>query len=393
MERSNFFYLKGLNFLCPHHVEIMNCIRRLFSSKKRLKRDPDKIRPYVESLNFEEYSFYPEESRKSRAQMMDEIIRIYREGGEWDIEDAYVHYMQMGLDRASSRVQEYVFQREFDMARDSRHITLAHMLDYKDVTARYLSHARLPVSVPLGIVDGEGVFHQDFLNIPFAEWLPSCNIPLFLKPQDGVQGRKCFALEMQHREEKLCLLLNGLPIECKEMEHQAANHLVEAKIVQHPEMDILYPEAVNTIRFVTLSDSEGIYIYTQFLLVGSNGSNLSNGRAGGIAVGIDRTGMLNTKGHRNLKSCFGKFHQHPDTGIPFSGFQIPFFEESRQLALSAHQLFPGIHSIGWDIAVTPEGPVIIEANRDWGTLLHEAIYGGDRERFTEIFCRTAQIGL
>lgn len=82
MERSNFFYLKGLNFLCPHHVEIMNCIRRLFSSKKRLKRDPDKIRRYVESLNFEEYSFYPEESRKSRAQMMDEIIRIYREGGE-----------------------------------------------------------------------------------------------------------------------------------------------------------------------------------------------------------------------------------------------------------------------------------------------------------------------
>lgn len=42
--------------------------------------------------------------------MMDEIIRIYREGGEWDIEDAYVHYMQMGLDRASSRVQEYVFR-------------------------------------------------------------------------------------------------------------------------------------------------------------------------------------------------------------------------------------------------------------------------------------------
>lgn len=371
----------------------MNCIRRLFSSKKRLKKHQDEIRRYVESLNFDEYSFYPEESRKSRKQMMEEIIQIYREGGEWDIEDAYVHYMQMGLDRESSLMQEFVFQREFDMARDSRHITLAHMLDYKDVTARYLSNARLPVSVPLGIVDNEGIFHYNSLNIPFAEWLHSCNIPLFLKPQDGVQGRKCFELEMQNREGKLCLLLNGLPVERGKMEHQAANHLVEAKIVQHPEMDILYPEAVNTIRFVTLSDSEGIYIYTQFLLVGSNGSNLSNGRTGGIGVGIDRAGMLNTKGHRNLKSCFGKFHEHPDTGIPFVGFQIPFFEESCQLALDAHQLFPGIHSIGWDIAITPEGPVIIEANRDWGTLLHEAIYGGDRKRFTEIFCRTAQIGL
>ncbi len=46
--------------------------------------------------------------------------------------------------------------------------------------------------------------------------------------------------------------------------------------------------------------------------------------------------------------------------------QLPFWNEAKQMAVAAHALYPQFPSIGWDVAITPEGPVMIEANAGWG---------------------------
>ena len=58
--------------------------------------------------------------------------------------------------------------------------------------------------------------------------------------------------------------------------------------------------------------------------------------------------------------------RNPLTGVEFEGFQVPFFEEAKQLALDAAACLPGIRIIGWDIAITPDGPEIVEVNDDPG---------------------------
>lgn len=51
-----------------------------------------------------------------------------------------------------------------------------------------------------------------------------------------------------------------------------ANHLVEERSVQYPELNRLYPGAVNTLRFVTISDAEGICLYTRCYWLAQTGA-------------------------------------------------------------------------------------------------------------------------
>ena len=63
------------------------------------------------------------------------------------------------------------------------------------------------------------------------------------------------------------------------------------------------------------------------------------------------------------KEEFGgkEFTHHPDSKFNLGGFKIPFFKEACMLAISTVEYIPD-RWIGWDIAITPGGPIIIEAN-------------------------------
>jgi hypothetical protein len=51
------------------------------------------------------------------------------------------------------------------------------------------------------------------------------------------------------------------------------------------------------------------------------------------------------------------------------GFQVPFWPELIDMAKKAALHVPENRSIGWDIAVTENGPELIEGNHDWCKLV------------------------
>jgi hypothetical protein len=53
---------------------------------------------------------------------------------------------------------------------------------------------------------------------------------------------------------------------------------------------------------------------------------------------------------------------HPVTGSPVAGRRIDQWDAIRDLAITGHQAFKDRLLIGWDIALTPTGPVLVEAN-------------------------------
>ncbi|TVQ29091.1 MAG: hypothetical protein EA370_15785 [Wenzhouxiangella sp.] len=47
---------------------------------------------------------------------------------------------------------------------------------------------------------------------------------------------------------------------------------------------------------------------------------------------------------------------------------MPFWSVILDHVRSAHLALPGYMVLGWDVAVTPEGPLILEANGNFGTV-------------------------
>lgn len=48
---------------------------------------------------------------------------------------------------------------------------------------------------------------------------------------------------------------------------------------------------------------------------------------------------------------------------------MPHWPEVRDLALRAAAAFPWVRFVGWDIAISEGGPVLVEGNERWSTSL------------------------
>ena len=54
------------------------------------------------------------------------------------------------------------------------------------------------------------------------------------------------------------------------------------------------------------------------------------------------------------------------TGIKFDGFQVPYWDEIKEMVLEAALVNDKVNLVGWDVAISKNGPLIIEGNRGPG---------------------------
>ena len=150
--------------------------------------------------------------------------------------------------------------------------------------------------------------------------------------------------------------------------------VVEAFVIQHPEMSRITPSSVNTLRVVCLSTDTTSEVAYAALRIGSGKSFVDNFTDGGMVAGVDlTTGTVVTNGFTvdGISNA-----AHPETGTVFKGFQIPFFKEALEMVEQAGRKVVGY--IGWDIAITENGPVLIEANIMPGNRILQMPYVEDR---------------
>lgn len=136
--------------------------------------------------------------------------------------------------------------------------------------------------------------------------------------------------------------------------------IVEEYIIQHDTLAKLNPGAVSIVRFYTVSAPSGSYLFAPVLTTAIT-KEISNGCQDALTAMIDiRTGEVVTDAVDQNK--FVDWAEHPVTGTTFKGLQIPYWEESIEMMRRAVPLASKISNIGWDIAITEKGPLIIEAN-------------------------------
>lgn len=144
-------------------------------------------------------------------------------------------------------------------------------------------------------------------------------------------------------------------------------YLLQRYVNQHPLFNRIYPHSVNTLRIVSFNHSGAVFIWGAVLRVGLDGNKTDNWHGGGLGIKVEggklREGVL-VKG---AEIMFVK--RHPTTGFEFFDLEIPFWSECIEVVKRGARAFADTRAIGWDVAVTENGPLILEANVPFGAEL------------------------
>ena len=144
--------------------------------------------------------------------------------------------------------------------------------------------------------------------------------------------------------------------------------LFQETVKQHPELDRMNPSCLNTIRIDTFINPDGnVEIASAYLRMSICDSHIDNISSGGCQVGIVlETGRLKKYGYSLIQTIGVKIlTEHPITKTKFEDFLIPYFQEVKELVIKTSPLIPGLRLIGWDVAISESGPVLIEGNSDY----------------------------
>ena len=138
---------------------------------------------------------------------------------------------------------------------------------------------------------------------------------------------------------------------------------IEELVIQDERWAYLSPNSTNTLRVMTSAVNGKSEIIFAAARIGSGKTIADNFHQGGQGVLIDiDTGKLVGNGidkKLNESEC-------SPTGIKFDGFEIPYWEETKQMVLEAALVNDKVNIIGWDVAISRNGPLIIESNRGPG---------------------------
>lgn len=136
--------------------------------------------------------------------------------------------------------------------------------------------------------------------------------------------------------------------------------LIEEEVVQHETMSKMFPSSVNTIRVVTIHWKGVSHVLYALLRIGVGDNCVDNICAGGIYTSVSDDGIIRKFGTTN--EAGGIYERHPDTGVELKGFEIPLYAEAIKLCKDLAAEYSMVGYIAWDVAITPEKPVLIEGN-------------------------------
>ena len=336
---------------------------------KHIRRKRSLERQIVEIIN--EDSYFPEFERKDRLVRKKENRKWVKLYGE-----ANHYYNLYGLDIVGVDQDKYLDSHAFIAQRnknnyrsiDENQITC---LRDKFVFYTYMKAKGLPVADIIAIYRNHSLFDIDWNEIPIDS-VADLN-DYFVKDMFGKNGSNVYHITDYDD------LLARFDF------NTTGTYIFQRRIVQSKEMDKVYCDSLNTLRIVTVNNNGKTDIFAATLKCGTQKSDAKdNWSLGSLAVGINDDGTLKQFGF--YKSEFGtKAAIHPDSGLEFSSFRIPDYSKVKEVVIRAHKYLYNIHSIGWDVAITDAGPIIIEGNDNWGIALLQAPHGsGLKHKWNEL---------
>jgi hypothetical protein len=198
--------------------------------------------------------------------------------------------------------------------------------------------------------------------------------PVFIKKTYGsYNGENIYKVSSDSIKQNHELLLN--------IYHEVikTGYLFQETVKQHPELDRLNSSCLNTLRIDTFLNAEGFAeIISSYFKTNLKNHYIDNERSGACEIPVDlQTGKLKKHGFLTLKmNGLALPAVHPVTKVQFQDFQIPYFDEAKILVLKAASYVPSLRLVGWDVAIGPTGPILIEGNSDYDIAASDLSFGG-----------------
>lgn len=140
---------------------------------------------------------------------------------------------------------------------------------------------------------------------------------------------------------------------------------VQQRLRNHPGLEPLNNDALSTVRVLTCLNEAGepeVVGAAMRMAIGNN-HVVDNLHAGGIAAAVDLgTGILGPASNLGADCRLGWMDHHPVSGAAIAGARLPMWAEVCDFAIRAHRAFADRALVGWDIAIAPDGPVMVEGN-------------------------------
>lgn len=189
-----------------------------------------------------------------------------------------------------------------------------------------------------------------------------------IKPVDGTKGWGVLSLgpRVPGREAwtrlpgKECIDLAAVWAHCSRYFYRGGV-IIEQRLRPHPLLAAVMPNVLHTVRAVSYVNSEPCMIVAA-LRVGSGKGPADNLAQGGIVVPIDVATGTCGRGSALVNGLPRFVDDHPVSGTRVTGIVLPHWSQVCDLVKRAAQAFRMQKSIGWDVGLTTEGPVLLEGN-------------------------------
>jgi len=257
--------------------------------------------------------------------------------------------------------------------------------------------SRLPVPPLLAVAQterraGEAVA----LNGPreITRFLRSQQIyPIFAKPIAGKYSLSVVSADRYDPSTDEVLLLGG---ERKIVENLAGDlaggtgYVIQRRLDGDARLAELFGPRLWSVRALILVGPSGPVIHRAVAKIATGNNPADNfWRQGNMLGAIELETGLISRVVRGTGVEMRLNEAHPDTRQPIVGTLIPQWKALTRLAVSAAEILPGIRTQSWDVALTADGPVLLEVNYggdlNLAQLAHSA--GVLDERYTEHLAR------
>ena len=205
----------------------------------------------------------------------------------------------------------------------------------------------------------------------------------YVSYEDGLEKVKKFIKENEEFVRKPITGLGGANVEKIESKNfkdinefyenlKKDKCLIEELVIQNKEWSKLNPKSLNTVRVVTKCINGNSSILFAVARIGSGKSIVDNFHQGGVGVKVNVE-----KGILEGNAIDKKNNESPKTSVTkvkVDGFVIPYWKEIVKMTCEAAKVNDKVNIVGWDVAITDNGPLIIEGNRGPGMDLIQVLY-------------------
>lgn len=192
--------------------------------------------------------------------------------------------------------------------------------------------------------------------------------PIFGKPVEGSKSVGTALIKGIDRDAELLLLANGRKVDVTSfasevVEDFESGFIFQSAVTQHPDMHRITGDAIGTLRVITIRGENGVQtLYSLWKIPSPKAMSDNFWQAGSMVAEVDTSTGKVVKCKRGSGMDAEWIAAHPENGEALTGFQVPHWEATKALAIEGHELFPEFGIFGWDIAMTIDGPLIIECN-------------------------------